>query len=797
MDPARVHRGHPARPKPSGWRRCAARCSTISAGAATGSSQPPLVEHLDSLLTGTGRDLDLQTFKMVDPMSGRMLGVRADITPQVARIDAHLLNEPGVTRLCYAGQRAAHDRRHRRRRARSCRSAPSSSAKPGIAGDTRSDPAAPVVADHGGPLARCISISATSASIARWRPGPASAAKARTSELFEALRAKDVAAVAALTREGSARVARRAHGVAVALRAGTRCAVRSARATAGHAGHSQRARGARNARATRRARTSTRCTSISPIFAATITRAARSFRSSPPACRRRSATADATTASARRSAVRARRPDSRSTSGSSRAFWRSRDERRTIRGSVVPRELFATSQRIHGQKRRRHRHPMGRRRQGQDRRLAHRARARRRALPGRPQRRAYARHRRAQDGAAPHSVRHSAPGRIRLHRQRRRRCRRPRCCRRSASSRRRASRCARASRSRRHARSCFPITSRSTRHAKVRWAKQGSARPGAASGPRTRTRSRAARIRVQDLFYPDRFAAKLSALLEFHNFVLVQYFQAPNPCRSRRRATRRSHSPTRSRPMVGRRGSAAPGGATRGAIAAVRRRAGRAARHRSRHLSLRDVVELPRRRRGARRRQSGPEFLDYVLGIVKAYTTRVGTGPFPTELTDDIGARPRASAATSSARSPAGRDAAAGSTSPRSSARSQLNGVTGTVHHQARRAGRPCRDPRLHGLHRATASRWRLLPIGRRRRRRMRCRSTRHCPAGRRAPSARGSFDALPANARAYLRRIEALTGVPIAMVSTGPDRSRDDRGASSVPLKPQRHQGEACRNFM
>lgn len=65
--------------------------------------QPPLVEHLDSLLTGTGRDLELQTFKVVDPLSGRLLGVRADITPQVARIDAHLLNEPGATRLCYAG----------------------------------------------------------------------------------------------------------------------------------------------------------------------------------------------------------------------------------------------------------------------------------------------------------------------------------------------------------------------------------------------------------------------------------------------------------------------------------------------------------------------------------------------------------------------------------------------------------------------------------------------------------------------------------------------------------------------
>ncbi len=64
---------------------------------------PPLLEYVDSLLTGTGHDLDLRTFKLVDQLSGRMLGVRADITPQVARIDAHLLNRKGVTRLCYAG----------------------------------------------------------------------------------------------------------------------------------------------------------------------------------------------------------------------------------------------------------------------------------------------------------------------------------------------------------------------------------------------------------------------------------------------------------------------------------------------------------------------------------------------------------------------------------------------------------------------------------------------------------------------------------------------------------------------
>lgn len=64
---------------------------------------PPLLEYTDSLLTGTGHDLELRTFKVVDQLSGRMMGVRADITPQVARIDAHLLNRKGVTRLCYCG----------------------------------------------------------------------------------------------------------------------------------------------------------------------------------------------------------------------------------------------------------------------------------------------------------------------------------------------------------------------------------------------------------------------------------------------------------------------------------------------------------------------------------------------------------------------------------------------------------------------------------------------------------------------------------------------------------------------
>ncbi|MDC8783668.1 ATP phosphoribosyltransferase regulatory subunit [Roseateles koreensis] len=64
---------------------------------------PPLLEHLESLLSGAGHALDLKTFKLVDQLSGRSMGLRADTTPQVARIDAHLLNRAGVTRLCYCG----------------------------------------------------------------------------------------------------------------------------------------------------------------------------------------------------------------------------------------------------------------------------------------------------------------------------------------------------------------------------------------------------------------------------------------------------------------------------------------------------------------------------------------------------------------------------------------------------------------------------------------------------------------------------------------------------------------------
>jgi len=64
---------------------------------------PPMLEYMESLITGTGHDLDLATFKVVDQITGRLMGVRADTTPQAARIDAHRLNHQGVSRLCYAG----------------------------------------------------------------------------------------------------------------------------------------------------------------------------------------------------------------------------------------------------------------------------------------------------------------------------------------------------------------------------------------------------------------------------------------------------------------------------------------------------------------------------------------------------------------------------------------------------------------------------------------------------------------------------------------------------------------------
>src|SRR5437867_448410 len=143
-------------------------------------------------------------------------------------------------------------------------------------------------------------------------------------------------------------------------------------------------------------------------------------------------------------------------------------------------------------------------------------------------------------------------------------------------------------------------------------------------------------IRLQDLFYPDRFSARLKALLEFHNFVLTQYFKRdPVPFEATRDATL-ALAP-QLQPMVA---------DVAGLLQAARSR-GESLLFEGAQGALLDVdhgtypyVTSSNCLAGAAAPGAGvgPHFLDYVLGIVKAYTTRVGTGPFPTELTDAIGA---------------------------------------------------------------------------------------------------------------------------------------------------------------
>ena len=225
--------------------------------------QPPLVEHLDSLFTGTGRDLELQTFKVVDPLSGRLLGVRADITPQVARIDAHLLNEHGVTRLCYAGS--------------VLRAVPAAGAKtrevmqigaelfgePAIAGDIEvlglllSSLAAAGLSGLHLDLGHVGVYRALAA-------GAGIAGNGEDTELFAALRAKDVPGCRRAHRQAARRVARRAHRVAGALRPGAGRAGRGAGEAPRHARDPQCAVVACRRSRSPRSRTSKRSTSISP-----------------------------------------------------------------------------------------------------------------------------------------------------------------------------------------------------------------------------------------------------------------------------------------------------------------------------------------------------------------------------------------------------------------------------------------------------------------------------------------------------------------------------------------------------
>ncbi len=160
--------------------------------------QPPLVEHLESLLTGTGHDLELQTFKVVDPLSGHLLGVRADITPQVARIDAHLLNASGLTRLCYAGSvlRTVPDGLNRTREIQQIGA--ELYGEPGIAGDQ--EVVALLLSSLAAAGVRGLHLDLGHVGVYRALASAAGiAGNDEDSELFAALRAKDVPQVRELT----------------------------------------------------------------------------------------------------------------------------------------------------------------------------------------------------------------------------------------------------------------------------------------------------------------------------------------------------------------------------------------------------------------------------------------------------------------------------------------------------------------------------------------------------------------------------------------------------------------------
>ena len=274
-------------------------------------------------------------------------------------------------------------------------------------------------------------------------------------------------------------------------------------------------------------------------------------------------------------------------------------------------------------------------------------------------------------------------------------------------------------------------------------------------------------IRLQDLFYPDRFASKLERLLEFHNFVLVQYFRCePVPFIKTRDETLAMAETLR--PMV----------ADVAALLQDARRRGDSLLFEGAQGALLDIdhgtypyVTSSNCLAGAAAPGAGvgPEFLDYVLGIVKAYTTRVGTGPFPTELTDEIGAR--LAKRGNEFGSVTGRPRRCGWLDIPALKRSfALNGVGGICITKLDVLDglseiRVCTGYTVNGKPQP------LLPSG--------ADAVAECipvyetlPGWTESTVGVKSFDLLPANAREYLRRIEGWTDVPIAMVSTGPDRN-------------------------
>ncbi|MCC6195425.1 MAG: adenylosuccinate synthase [Burkholderiales bacterium] len=273
-------------------------------------------------------------------------------------------------------------------------------------------------------------------------------------------------------------------------------------------------------------------------------------------------------------------------------------------------------------------------------------------------------------------------------------------------------------------------------------------------------------LRVQDLLDPERFSAKLAALLELHNFMLVNYYKRdPVPF-----AATRDDALAQAlelRPMVA---------DVAGLLHEARER-GESLLFEGAQGALLDIdhgtypyVTSSNCLAGAAAAGCGigPQMLDYVLGIVKAYATRVGTGPFPTELTDAVGAG--LAKRGNEFGSVTGRPRRCGWLDLPALKRSlQLNGVDGLCITKLDVLDgmdeiKVCTSYRMDGCALD------LIPTG--------AEAVARCmpvyetmPGWRESTVGARSFAALPANARAYLRRIETLAGAPIAMVSTGPDR--------------------------
>ncbi|HLX29639.1 MAG TPA: adenylosuccinate synthase [Casimicrobiaceae bacterium] len=273
-------------------------------------------------------------------------------------------------------------------------------------------------------------------------------------------------------------------------------------------------------------------------------------------------------------------------------------------------------------------------------------------------------------------------------------------------------------------------------------------------------------LRVQDLLEPARFSEKLEHLLDLHNFTLVHYHKCPPVDFAQTRDETLSVG-EKIAPMVGDVAAAIQRARTRGESLLFEGAQG----------SLLDVdhgtypyVTSSNCVAGAVGTGAGigPNMIDYVLGIVKAYTTRVGTGPFPTELTDEVGAM--LAQRGNEFGSVTGRPRRCGWLDVPALRRAfELSGVNGQCITKLDVLD-GMREIRICTHYRVDGERVDLIPSG--------ADAVARCepvyetlPGWSESTLGAKSFSALPDNARSYLSRIEQLTGMPIAMVSTGADR--------------------------